>query len=99
MYAVPESYCYSVLFSHSTLQFYHCYVCRQSSLPSAGSDLSLPEGNLEWTGDRLELSGDDGVELRQKPSAYASINYDNIDNRSVMLTSCYSAAVAAFACL
>jgi len=80
MYAVPDSYCYSLLFAHSTLQLYRNYVCRQSSLPSAGSDLSLPEGNLEWTGDHLELSGD-GVELRQKPSAYASANYDSVDNR------------------
>ena len=76
MYAVRDSYCYSLLFSHFTLQFNHCYVGRQSSLPSAGSDLSLPEGNLEWTGDHLE-----GVELRQKPSAYASAIYENIDNR------------------
>jgi hypothetical protein len=83
--AVPDSHCYSLLFSPSALQFYHHYVCRQSSLPSAGSDLSLPEGNLEWAGDHLELPGD-RVELRQKSSAYASANYNNTDNRWDMLT-------------
>jgi hypothetical protein len=66
------------------LQLFSCYVilfvCRQSSLPSAGSELSLPEGDLEWTGDHIEISGE-RVELRQKPSTYASAYYDNIENR------------------
>ncbi|PSN42909.1 Uncharacterized protein C0J52_12033, partial [Blattella germanica] len=45
-------------------------ICRQSSLPSAGSDLSLPEGELEWTGgDHVDIDGDK-VELRRKPSPY-----------------------------
>ncbi|PNF17353.1 hypothetical protein B7P43_G02988, partial [Cryptotermes secundus] len=61
-------------------------VCRQSSLPSAGSELSLPEGDLEWTGDHIEISGE-RVELRQKPSAYASAYYDNIENSVPLLDS------------
>ncbi|XP_011494762.1 PREDICTED: uncharacterized protein KIAA1109 [Ceratosolen solmsi marchali] len=39
-------------------------MCRQSSLPSAGSELSLPEDNLDWP-DTIEIEGEQ-VELRKK---------------------------------
>ncbi|XP_025833255.1 uncharacterized protein KIAA1109-like, partial [Agrilus planipennis] len=39
-------------------------ICRQSSLPTASSELSLPEGNLDWVS-HLNVDGEK-VELRKK---------------------------------
>ncbi|XP_069702783.1 bridge-like lipid transfer protein family member 1 isoform X3 [Periplaneta americana] len=62
-------------------------ICRQSSLPSAGSDLSLPEGDLEWTGgDHIDISGDK-VELRRK-SPYSPSNYDHVESSVPLLDPC-----------
>ncbi|GLG98163.1 Uncharacterized protein GBIM_04765, partial [Gryllus bimaculatus] len=45
-------------------------MCRQSSLPSAGSDLSLPEGDVEWDvgvgAHHMDIGGE-RVELRRRP--------------------------------
>ncbi|XP_049857041.1 transmembrane protein KIAA1109 homolog isoform X4 [Schistocerca gregaria] len=50
-------------------------ICRQSSLPSASSDLSLPEGDFEWPRpERIEVDGE-MVELRPKSSVYSG-SYD-----------------------
>lgn len=56
---------------------------RQSSLPSAGSELSLPEGDLEWPSS-IEIDGE-SVELRKKhrdPSCASS--YDSMEGKYVV---------------
>ncbi|XP_063234537.1 bridge-like lipid transfer protein family member 1 isoform X2 [Bacillus rossius redtenbacheri] len=52
-------------------------ICRQSSLPSAGSDLSLPEGDLDWP-EHIDIDGEK-VELRRKSSTYSTASYDYVD--------------------
>lgn len=55
---------------------------RQSSLPSAGSELSLPEGELEWP-ETIEIDGE-RVELRKKSRdiSYTS-SYDSMEGKYV----------------
>ncbi|XP_048267008.1 transmembrane protein KIAA1109 homolog isoform X2 [Bombus terrestris] len=59
---------------------------RQSSLPSAGSELSLPEGELEWP-ETIEIDGE-RVELRKKSRdiSYTS-SYDSMEGNAPLLDS------------
>ncbi|XP_026672112.1 transmembrane protein KIAA1109 homolog [Ceratina calcarata] len=59
---------------------------RQSSLPSAGSELSLPEGDLEWP-ESIEIDGE-RVELRKKSRdiSYTS-SYDSMEGNAPLLDS------------
>ncbi|XP_061939071.1 bridge-like lipid transfer protein family member 1 isoform X15 [Apis cerana] len=59
---------------------------RQSSLPSAGSELSLPEGELEWP-EAIEIDGE-RVELRKKSRdiSYTS-SYDSMEGNAPLLDS------------
>ncbi|KAK4878280.1 hypothetical protein RN001_010786 [Aquatica leii] len=60
--------------------FSDTHMCRQSSLPTASSELSLPESQLDWV-DHLTVDGEK-VELRKKlPPSYES------DEGSVLLDS------------
>nr|CAD7569538.1 unnamed protein product [Timema californicum] len=62
-------------------------ICRQSSLPSAGSELSLPEGDLEWPNRNHINIGGEKVELRRKPSAYMTTMYDHPEYNIPLLDS------------
>jgi len=63
------------------LQF---FTCRQSSLPSASSDLSLPEGELEWP-ETIEIEGE-RVELRKKNrDVSCTSSYDSMEGKYVFL--------------
>ncbi|XP_006618311.1 transmembrane protein KIAA1109 isoform X10 [Apis dorsata] len=59
---------------------------RQSSLPSAGSELSLPEGELEWP-EAIEIDGE-RVELKKKSRdiSYTS-SYDSMEGNAPLLDS------------
>lgn len=58
---------------------------RQSSLPSAGSDLSLPEGELEWP-ETIEIEGE-RVELRKKNRDIScTSSYDSMEGKYVFLS-------------
>lgn len=58
------------------------FLRRQSSLPSAGSELSLPEGELEWP-ESIDIDGE-RVELRKKSRdiSYTS-SYDSMEGKYV----------------
>lgn len=59
-----------------------CFICRQSSLPSASSDLSLPEGELEWP-ETIEIEGE-RVELRKKNRDIScTSSYDSMEGKYV----------------
>lgn len=61
-------------------KLFHFFYNRQSSLPSAGSELSLPEGNLEWP-DSIEIEGEQ-VELRKKHrDTSCASSYDSMEGR------------------
>ncbi|XP_046477858.1 bridge-like lipid transfer protein family member 1 isoform X1 [Neodiprion pinetum] len=61
-------------------------MCRQSSLPSAGSELSLPEGNLEWP-DSIDIEGEQ-VELRKKHrDTSCASSYDSMEGSAPLLDS------------
>ncbi|KAH0953833.1 hypothetical protein HN011_011903 [Eciton burchellii] len=61
-------------------------MCRQSSLPSASSDLSLPEGDLEWP-ETIEIEGE-RVELRKKNrDASCTSSYDSMEGNAPLLDS------------
>ncbi|XP_014476117.1 PREDICTED: uncharacterized protein KIAA1109 isoform X1 [Dinoponera quadriceps] len=61
-------------------------MCRQSSLPSAGSDLSLPEGELEWP-ETIEIEGE-RVELRKKNRDIScTSSYDSMEGNAPLLDS------------
>ncbi|KAK2588447.1 hypothetical protein KPH14_004440 [Odynerus spinipes] len=61
-------------------------MCRQSSLPSAGSELSLPEGDLEWP-ETIEIEGE-RVELRKKSrDASCTSSYDSMEGNAPLLDS------------
>nr|CAD7395790.1 unnamed protein product [Timema poppensis] len=60
---------------------------KQSSLPSAGSELSLPEGDLEWPNRNHINIGGEKVELRRKPSAYMTTMYDHAEYNIPLLDS------------
>ncbi|CAG2059957.1 unnamed protein product, partial [Timema podura] len=62
-------------------------ICRQSSLPSAGSELSLPEGDLDWPNRNHINIGGEKVELRRKPSAYMTTMYDHAEYNIPLLDS------------
>lgn len=56
---------------------------RQSSLPSASSDLSLPEGELEWP-ETIEIEGE-RVELRKKNRDIScTSSYDSMEGKYVL---------------
>nr|CAD7425599.1 unnamed protein product [Timema monikensis] len=63
------------------------YINGQSSLPSAGSELSLPEGDLEWPNRNHINIGGEKVELRRKPSAYMTTMYDHPEYNIPLLDS------------
>lgn len=47
--------------------------CRQKSLPSASSDLSLPETQMDWVDQIMDIDGEK-VSLRKKfPASYESV--------------------------
>lgn len=55
-------------------------VNRQSSLPSAGSELSLPEGSLDWP-DTIDIDGEQ-VELRKKNKDMSiTSSYDSMEGK------------------
>ncbi|XP_050452726.1 transmembrane protein KIAA1109 isoform X1 [Cataglyphis hispanica] len=59
---------------------------RQSSLPSASSDLSLPEGELEWP-ETIEIEGE-RVELRKKNrDTSCTSSYDSMEGNAPLLDS------------
>ncbi|XP_076393962.1 transmembrane protein KIAA1109 homolog tweek isoform X14 [Megachile rotundata] len=59
---------------------------RQSSLPSAGSELSLPEGELEWP-ETIEIEGE-RVELRKKNrDVSCTSSYDSMEGNAPLLDS------------
>ncbi|XP_043249927.1 transmembrane protein KIAA1109 isoform X1 [Colletes gigas] len=59
---------------------------RQSSLPSAGSELSLPEGELEWP-ETIEIEGE-RVELRKKNRDIScTSSYDSMEGNAPLLDS------------
>ncbi|XP_029046657.1 transmembrane protein KIAA1109 homolog isoform X1 [Osmia bicornis bicornis] len=59
---------------------------RQSSLPSAGSELSLPEGELEWP-ETIEIEGE-RVELRKKTRDIScTSSYDSMEGNAPLLDS------------
>ncbi|XP_031778307.1 transmembrane protein KIAA1109 isoform X11 [Nasonia vitripennis] len=59
-------------------------MCRQSSLPSAGSDLSLPEGSLDWP-DTIEIEGEQ-VQLRKKNKDISSTSsYDSTEGNNPLI--------------
>ncbi|EZA51340.1 hypothetical protein X777_10025 [Ooceraea biroi] len=61
-------------------------MCRQSSLPSASSDLSLPEGELEWP-ETIEIEGE-RVELRKKNrDVSCTSSYDSMEGNAPLLDS------------
>lgn len=61
-------------------------MCRQSSLPSASSDLSLPEGDLEWP-ETLDIEGEQ-VELRKKHRDMScTSSYDSMEGNAPLLDS------------
>ncbi|XP_015586515.1 uncharacterized protein KIAA1109 isoform X3 [Cephus cinctus] len=61
-------------------------MCRQSSLPSAGSELSLPEGDLEWP-DTIDIEGEQ-VELRKKHrDTSCASSYDSMEGNVPLLDS------------
>ncbi|XP_035723534.1 transmembrane protein KIAA1109-like isoform X4 [Vespa mandarinia] len=61
-------------------------MCRQSSLPSAGSEFSLPEGELEWP-ETIEIEGEQ-VELRKKSrDASCTSSYDSMEGNAPLLDS------------
>ncbi|XP_012263790.2 transmembrane protein KIAA1109 homolog isoform X5 [Athalia rosae] len=61
-------------------------MCRQSSLPSAGSELSLPEGDLEWP-ESIEIEGEQ-VELRKKHrDTSCASSYDSMEGSAPLLDS------------
>ncbi|XP_051162533.1 transmembrane protein KIAA1109 homolog isoform X5 [Leptopilina boulardi] len=61
-------------------------MCRQSSLPSAGSELSLPEGELNWP-DTIEIEGEQ-VELRKKHRDMSvTSSYDSMEGNAPLLDS------------
>ncbi|KAL0113128.1 hypothetical protein PUN28_012379 [Cardiocondyla obscurior] len=61
-------------------------MCRQSSLPSASSDLSLPEGELEWP-ETIEIEGE-RVELRKKNRDIScTSSYDSMEGNAPLLDS------------
>ncbi|XP_043271443.1 transmembrane protein KIAA1109 isoform X4 [Venturia canescens] len=61
-------------------------MCRQSSLPSAGSELSLPEGDLEWP-NTIEIEGEQ-VELRKKHrDTSCTSSYDSMEGSAPLLDS------------
>lgn len=61
---------------------FKCFICRQSSLPSASSDLSLPEGELEWP-ETIEIEGE-RVELRKKNRDIScTSSYDSMEGKCV----------------
>ncbi|KAG7214078.1 hypothetical protein KM043_001440 [Ampulex compressa] len=61
-------------------------MCRQSSLPSAGSELSLPEGDLEWP-ESIEIEGE-RVELRKKNrDTSCTSSYDSMEGNAPLLDS------------
>ncbi|KAK0176217.1 hypothetical protein PV328_000373 [Microctonus aethiopoides] len=61
-------------------------MCRQSSLPSASSDLSLPEGELEWP-ETIEIEGEQ-VELRKKRRDMScASSYDSMEGNAPLLDS------------
>ncbi|XP_020299521.1 uncharacterized protein KIAA1109 isoform X8 [Pseudomyrmex gracilis] len=61
-------------------------MCRQSSLPSASSDLSLPEGELEWP-ETIEIEGE-RVELRKKTKdTSVTSSYDSMEGNAPLLDS------------
>lgn len=48
-------------------------VNRQKSLPSASSDLSLPESQMDWVDQIMDIDGEK-VSLRKKfPASYESV--------------------------
>ncbi|XP_012270662.1 uncharacterized protein KIAA1109 isoform X2 [Orussus abietinus] len=61
-------------------------MCRQSSLPSASSELSLPEGELEWP-ETVEIEGEQ-VELRRKHRDNScTSSYDSMEGNAPLLDS------------
>ncbi|XP_076663218.1 transmembrane protein KIAA1109 homolog tweek isoform X12 [Andrena cerasifolii] len=61
-------------------------MARQSSLPSAGSELSLPEGELEWP-ESIEIEGE-RVELRKKSrDVSCTSSYDSMEGNAPLLDS------------
>ncbi|XP_076277867.1 transmembrane protein KIAA1109 homolog tweek isoform X7 [Lasioglossum baleicum] len=59
---------------------------RQSSLPSAGSELSLPEGELDWP-QTIEIEGE-RVELRKKSRDIScTSSYDSMEGNAPLLDS------------
>ncbi|XP_063974640.1 bridge-like lipid transfer protein family member 1 isoform X5 [Diachasmimorpha longicaudata] len=61
-------------------------MCRQSSLPSASSELSLPEGELDWP-ETIEIDGEQ-VELRRKrPDGSCASSYDSMEGNVPLLDS------------
>lgn len=71
---------------------------RQSSLPSASSDLSLPEGELEWP-ETIEIEGE-RVELRKKNRDIScTSSYDSMEGKYVFLiTACVCVCVCVYIC-
>ncbi|KAJ8666820.1 hypothetical protein QAD02_008482 [Eretmocerus hayati] len=59
-------------------------ICRQSSLPSAGSELSLPGGSLDWP-DTIDIDGQ-RVELRKKHKDMSiTSSYDSMEGNIPLL--------------
>ncbi|CAH0548963.1 unnamed protein product [Brassicogethes aeneus] len=57
-------------------------MCRQTSLPSASSEISLPETHLDWT-DHIDIDGV-SVPLRKKlPASYESVDESYMDSISL----------------
>ncbi|XP_011301889.1 uncharacterized protein KIAA1109 isoform X7 [Fopius arisanus] len=60
-------------------------MCRQSSLPSASSELSLPEGEIDWPPETMEIEGEQ-VELRRKrPDGSCASSYDSMEGNAPLL--------------
>lgn len=49
-----------------------CVFCRQKSLPSASSEISLPETQLDWV-DQLDIDGETVTLRKKKPASYESV--------------------------
>lgn len=60
-----------IFINHSLLNLFS-NVCRQKSLPSASSEISLPETQLDWV-DQLDIDGEKVILRKKLPASYESV--------------------------